>query len=130
MTELALLQRLVAALEQGQGAGSLGLKEDEEKAIRSFQLLTLKPEQVLLNIGDDRIGQPLPPDLLALAPTAIQAPARLERELEELSEEDRQTFMKDLGLGGFSRGDVLRKIFDAMGRIVFFTVGVWRFRYE
>src|SRR6185369_13773244 len=43
--ELALLQRVAAAFDQGQTAAAVGLKEDEEKAIRSFQLLTLKPEQ-------------------------------------------------------------------------------------
>src|SRR5262249_14120042 len=35
--EMALLQRIAAAFEQGQSAMSLGLKEDEEKAVRSFQ---------------------------------------------------------------------------------------------
>src|SRR6202030_3991456 len=99
--ELALLKRVVAAFEEGQPAAALGLKEDEEKAIRSFQLLTLKPELVLVNIGDDRIGKPLPAELLVLAPTALQGPAKLERELEELSEEDRQLFMQDLKIGGF-----------------------------
>ena len=59
------MQRLAAAFERGEPASSLGLKEEEEKAIRSFQLLTLKPELVLVNIGDERIGQPLPPALLA-----------------------------------------------------------------
>jgi GTP-binding protein YchF len=121
--ELALLQRIVAAMEQGQTAATLGLKEDEEKAIRSFQLLTLKPELPLLNIGDEGIGKPLPPELLALAPPTIQAPAKLELELEELAEEERQVFMQDLGLGGFSRGEVLRAIYYAMGQIVFFTIG-------
>jgi ribosome-binding ATPase YchF (GTP1/OBG family) len=121
--ELALLQRVAAVFEQGQGAATLGLKEDEEKAIRSFQLLTLKPELALVNQGDDRVGQPLPPDLLAMAPNAIQAPARLERELEELPEEDRQAFMQELGVTGFARDTVLRSIFYAMGQIVFFTVG-------
>src|SRR5207237_4153802 len=42
--ELDLLERIAGAFERGQGAAALGLKEDEEKAIRSFQLLTLKPE--------------------------------------------------------------------------------------
>src|SRR5438105_78296 len=93
--ELEILQRVVAAMEKGQGAASVGLKGDEEKLIRSFQLLTLKPELVLVNIGEDRIGQPLPADLRVLAPGALQAPAKLERELEELSEEDRQAFMAD-----------------------------------
>ena len=120
--ELELLQRVVAAMEKGQGAAS-AVKGDEEKMIRSFQLLTLKPELALVNIGDDRVGQPFPADLQLLAPGAIQAPAKLERELEELSEEDRRAFMEDLKIGGFSRNETLRSIFYAMGQIVFFTVG-------
>jgi ribosome-binding ATPase YchF (GTP1/OBG family) len=121
--ELALLQRIAAAFEQNQSPATLGLKDDEEKAIRSFQLLTLKPELALLNLGDDKLNQPLPADLLALAPTAIQAPPKLELELLDLPEEDRQPFMADLGLKAFVRDDVLRTIFAAMGQIVFFTVG-------
>src|SRR5271165_2128449 len=74
--EMDLLQRVGAALETGQGANTLGLKEEEEKAIRSFQLLTLKREVVLVNIGEDGIGKTLPADLLALAPTALQAPVK------------------------------------------------------
>jgi ribosome-binding ATPase YchF (GTP1/OBG family) len=121
--ELSLLQRIAAVFEQGKGAASLGLREDEEKAVRSFQLLTLKPELAFVNLGDDRIGQALPAELLALAPNALQAPTKLERELDELSEEDRQTFMQDLGLTGISRDSVLRAIYGAMGQIAFFTVG-------
>lgn len=121
--ELELLQRLVAAMEKGQGVGSVGLLGDEEKVVRSFQLLTLKREVVLVNQGDDKIGQPLPAELLQLAPTALQAPAKLERELDELSEEDRKAFMEEMGVTGFSRDEVLRAIFGAMNNIVFFTVG-------
>jgi ribosome-binding ATPase YchF (GTP1/OBG family) len=121
--ELALLERIAAAFDQGQGAATVGLKPDEEKAVRSFQLLTLKPELVLLNVGDDRIGQPLPEGLRALAANALQAPAKLEMELAELPEEERSVFMEDMGLKGFSREGALRAIYDAMGQIVFFTVG-------
>jgi ribosome-binding ATPase YchF (GTP1/OBG family) len=121
--ELELLTRINAGLEQGRGASALGLSADEEKAVRSFQLLTLKPEMVLVNIGDDRIGQTLPGDLLQLASKALQAPAKLELELEELPEQDRRAFMQDLGVAGLSRGDVLRQIFYGMDHIVFFTVG-------
>jgi ribosome-binding ATPase YchF (GTP1/OBG family) len=121
--ELALLQRIATAFEHSQTAASLGLKADEEKAVRSFQLLTIKPEFVLVNIGDTRIGTPLPDDLLQLAPSAVQAPAKLEMELLDLPEADRAAFAQDLGLTDFSRDGVLRTIYDAMGRIVFFTVG-------
>jgi ribosome-binding ATPase YchF (GTP1/OBG family) len=121
--ELSLLQKVQHALENQQPASALGLKDDEEKAIRSFQFLTLKPELVLVNLGDNAVGQPLPAELLKLAPSSIAAPAKLEMELEELSAEDRQAFMQDLGLSGFSRHRVLQTIYDGMGRIVFFTVG-------
>jgi ribosome-binding ATPase YchF (GTP1/OBG family) len=121
--ELSLLQRIAAAFEQNQSPATLGLKEDEEKAIRSFQLLTLKPEQALINLGDDRVNEPLPAALLEMAPGVLRAPAKLEMELHELAEDDRQMFMSDLGLKGFVRDEVLRAIFTAMGQIVFFTVG-------
>ena len=121
--ELALLQRIAAAFEANRSPATLGLKDDEEKSIRSFQLLTLKPEQVLVHLGEDRLTQPVPDDLLALVPNALAAPAKLEMELHELPEEDRQMFMTELGLSGFIREEVLRKIFASMGQIVFFTVG-------
>ena len=121
--ELSLLQRVASAFESNQTPASLGFKEDEEKAIRSFQLLTLKPEFVLLNIGDDKVQEPIPPELRALSPAAMRAPARLEMELADLPDEDRRMFMQDLGVTGLVRDDVLRAVFAAMGQIVFLTAG-------
>ena len=121
--ELALLRRIAAAFEANQTPAALGLKDDEEKAIRSFQLLTLKPEFILVNSGDDKLGQPLAPELRQLAPEAMQAPPKLELELADLSEDDRRMFMQDLGVKGFVRDDVLRAVFRAMGQIVFLTAG-------
>ncbi|HYT95140.1 MAG TPA: DUF933 domain-containing protein [Gemmataceae bacterium] len=124
--ELDVLRRISAVLEQGRGVAAVGLKEDEEKAVRSFQLLTLKPELVLVNSNESGIGQPLPADLLALAPNALRAPARFELELEDLPAEERAVFIADfLGEKGasLSREEVLRTIYYAMGQIVFFTVG-------
>lgn len=121
--ELDLLRRIYAAFEQEKTPASLGISGEEEKLIRSFQLLTLKPELVLVNCGDELLRKELPADLRALAPNAVQAAPKLEMELLELPEEDRQAFMQELGLTGFVRDDVLRTIFAAMGQIVFFTVG-------
>jgi ribosome-binding ATPase YchF (GTP1/OBG family) len=121
--ELDLLRKLAAGFEREQFASELGLKPDDEWLVRSFQLLTLKPRVVLVNVDERRLGQPLPADLLALAPGALIAPVKLELELDELSPEDRQTFMQDLGIAGSVRGDILRAIYAGMGAIVFFTIG-------
>jgi ribosome-binding ATPase YchF (GTP1/OBG family) len=123
LAEQAVLQRLITALEAGQSLAATGLKADEEKAVRSFQLLTLKPEIVFVNQGDAILADPLPKDLLALAPSALAAPPKLEMELAELPPDDRTAFAADLGLTKSARDDTLRSIFAAMGRIVFFTVG-------
>lgn len=121
--ELALLKRIAAALEAGRRAADLGLTADEEKTVRSFQLLTLKPEIVFVNRGDSGFNDPLPADLLALAPTAIQAPVKLELELLAMPEEDRAGFMADYCLTEFRRAATIRAMFYGVGRHVFFTVG-------
>jgi ribosome-binding ATPase YchF (GTP1/OBG family) len=121
--ELALQTRISQALEAGTPASKIGLNPDEEKTVRSFQLLTLKPEIVFVNRGDTGFNDPLPADLLALAPTAIQAPVKLEMELTEMPEEDRNTFMTDLGVTEFHKGPTIRAMFYGVGRIVFFTTG-------
>ncbi|MFM8272237.1 MAG: DUF933 domain-containing protein [Gemmata sp.] len=121
--ELALLRRVVAAFESGKPASALGLTADEEKALRSFQLLTLKPEIAFVNRGDSGFNGPLPADLLALERHAVQAPVKLETELLALGDEDRATFMADLGVTEFKRDATVRAMFYGVGREVFFTVG-------
>jgi ribosome-binding ATPase YchF (GTP1/OBG family) len=122
-SELELLTRIVRALEEGRSAATLDLKEAEEKAVRSFQLLTLKPEFVIVNISEADIGRPLPSEFAALAINARAVPVKLELELLDLGPEDRQAFMSDLGLAGSAQGETLRAIYEAMGQIVFFTIG-------
>jgi ribosome-binding ATPase YchF (GTP1/OBG family) len=119
--EHAVVKKLIDTIEAGDSPRALGLRPEEEKAVRSFQLLTIKPEIVFVNQGE--AGSTLPANLAAAAPDALAAPAKLELELEELSAEDRAAFAADLGLAGSQRDDVLRRIFAAMGQIVFLTVG-------
>jgi ribosome-binding ATPase YchF (GTP1/OBG family) len=119
--EFETVKKVQAALEAGQTPREMSLRPEEEKLIRSFQLLTLKPEMVFVNRGD--AAAPLPADLLKLAPSTVGAPVQLERELAELDEESRAAFAADLGISGSSRGQTIRDIFYGMGRIVFFTVG-------
>jgi ribosome-binding ATPase YchF (GTP1/OBG family) len=121
--ELALVNRIQAELEAGRTTVGMGLRPDEEKLVRSFQLLTLKKEMVFINRGDGNFNESPPADLLKLSPHPVSAPVKLEHELAELDEESRAVFMADLGLTGLSRDQVLHDIFYGMDRIVFFTVG-------
>lgn len=119
--ELATLRKVVAELEASRPLSKLELNEAETKTVKAFQLLTLKPELVLVNQGD--AGQAIPPNLLMLAPDALAAPVKLEQELADLTEDERASFMADLGIKELSRERILRGVFYGMGRIVFLTCG-------
>jgi hypothetical protein len=121
--ELATLKRVIALFEAGKPASQMHITPEEEKHLRSFQLLTLKPETAFVNRGDSGFNDPLPADLLALAPAACQAPVKLEMELAALDAESRQMFMEEMGFKESFRDPTIRAIFYAMGRIAFFTVG-------
>jgi len=120
--EMELLKRIASALEAGNVPGRLRLSPEDEKVVRSFQLFTLKPMMAFLNLGDEQLSQPIPPALAEHLPT-LKAAVKLELELAELPEADRQAFMAEMGLAELSRDRLLREIFYGMGRIVFFTVG-------
>lgn len=121
--ELATLKRVVAAFEAGTPAKAMNITPEEEKPLRSFQLLTLKPETAFVNRGDSGFNDPLPADLLKLAPASSQAPVKLEMELAALDAESRAMFMEEMGFKESFRDPTIRSIFYAMGRQVFFTVG-------
>ena len=76
-----------------------------------------------MNRGDSGFNDPLPANLTALAPSAIQAPVKLETELMAMGDEDRQVFMGEMGVAKFRRDETIRALFYGVGRTVFFTVG-------
>src|SRR5262245_44606469 len=119
IAEMELLRRINKHYEDGKPPSELKLKAEEEELIRSFQLLTLKPEFVFVNAGEEALKK----DFSGLAPKMMRASPKLEMELQELGEEDRAMFMADMGVTEFHREAALREITEAMGVIVFFTVG-------
>ena len=94
----------------------------EEKLLRSYAFLTLKPQLCILNIGEDQIDSPPPPGALAdLAPPPVAVCAELEMELMELAPDERTAFMADAGLAELATGRVIRACYDALGLCSFFT---------
>jgi GTP-binding protein YchF len=120
LKELDVVKRVLAALDAGQTIASLGLTEEEKKPMRSFGLLTDKPEVVVLNVSQ---GQPIPDSLRAVAPDALAIDAKLELELSQLDPEERASFMADLGITELGRDRIIRRAYDAVGIITFFTAG-------
>jgi GTP-binding protein YchF len=120
LKELDVVRRVLAALESGTPIASLGLTEDEKKPMRSFGLLTDKPQVVLVNAAQ---GEEVPDAVRAMAPDALAMDAKLELELAEMGPEDRAAFMADLGLTELGRDRIIRRAYDAVGIVTFFTAG-------
>ena len=120
LKELDVVKRVRAALDNGEPIASLGLTEDEKKPMRSFGLLTDKPQIVVVNLTQ---GNEIPAPLLALVPNAVGIDAKLELELSQLDPAEREAFMADMGIAEFGRDRIIRKAYDAVGIITFFTAG-------
>lgn len=119
--ELESLQPIAARLEQGQTLIDLPLSELQEQATKSFSLLTRKRHLVLLNTADSSAGAADVAALEAEGYRALAAPLGLELEVNQLPEEDRELFAREMGLGESSRVRVLRAIFELTDYITFYT---------
>lgn len=118
--ELAIVKRVQATLEDGKFVSTLGLSADEKKPLRSFGLLTDKPQVVVLNAAQ---GEEIPAPLKELAADALAIDAKLELDLAQLDLEERSAFMTDLGVTELGRDRIIRAAYDAVGVITFFTAG-------
>ena len=125
LAEIALLEPIEQALGEGKPLRELELRPEQQRAIRSFALLTQKPRVVVVNAAEDALD--------AAAEAAVRlgeagehvevSPLRFELELAQLNDDEREAFLEDLHLERLSRERLLHAILDACGQITFFTAG-------
>lgn len=137
--KIELLERIKEALESNIPVRKLGLDEEEKKLISSFNLITLKPIIYALNVEDSDINTgndytKLVEDYAKKegSETAIIC-AKLESELSELDEEEKELFLDDLGIKESGVERLINKTYDLLGLATFFTVGkdevrAWTFK--
>ncbi|MFH1846365.1 MAG: redox-regulated ATPase YchF [Candidatus Omnitrophota bacterium] len=121
--ELLVLLKIMKTFENEKPASETGLTKQEEKAIRSFQFLTLKPYLCLLNVSDDSLRSETTLHLVSKVPNSMAMCANIEMELQRLDENDRKDFMEDLGIAELSLNSFIFKAYQTLGLISFFTVG-------
>ena len=125
--ERDLLVRLRPALESGRSLRALEMTPADEKLVRSFAFLTLKPLLHFINIDEKdlasiRAPEGLFPGLGAGRPVLAFC-GRIESDLAELEEAERRTFMAEYGLAEMSAPLFARQAAAFLGRITFYTVG-------
>ncbi len=125
LAQLAALEPTLQALESATPLHAAGMNEEQLKATKSFRLLTEKPKLVLVNVADDEADpERFVRELAARNPPvrAAAAPVGLELELARMSQQDREAFRAEMGVGSFDRDALVRTLLDASGQLLYFTV--------
>lgn len=127
--ELPLIEKLYAHAEKELPLRTLQLDESETKLLSGYQLLTLKPLVIAVNYDESFIPKvdeeinSLKEKLQKCGAEFIPFFAKIEYELSQMSDEDRQIFMQDYGIKESALSKILRTSYEMLGLQSFFTVG-------
>jgi GTP-binding protein YchF len=126
---VAVLEKLIPHLNEGKLARTLKLSEEEKEIVKPLCLLTIKPAMYVGNVLED--GFDNNPYLDRLREYAAQegAPvvalcAKIEAELADLNDADKQEFLAALGLDEPGLNRLIRAGYDLLGLQTYFTAGV------
>lgn len=129
LAQKALLERLIPQLENEQPARTLSLNENEQQLIAGFHLLTTKPTMYIANVDEDGFeNNPYLDEVKKLA-AAEQAGLvvvcnKLEAEISELDDDERDEFLTDMGMEEAGLDRVIRAGYQLLGLQTYFTAGV------
>ena len=130
--ELAVLNRIKAALEEGISARAVEMTDDEKAMIADVELLSMKPIIYVANISEDQLGDEFKStetykslETLAKSEGAelLTICAGIESELSELEGEDKQAFLDDLGIEESGLDQLIKASYHLLGYISFLTAG-------
>ncbi|MDF1781935.1 MAG: redox-regulated ATPase YchF [Alcanivoracaceae bacterium] len=126
--QIAVFEKLLPVLNEGNPARAAGLNDDEKKAIRSFNLLTLKPTMYIANVDESGFeNNPLLDAVRELAEkeNAIVVPicAKIESEIAELDEDEKVDFLQEMGMDEPGLNRVIRSGYSLLGLQTYFTAG-------
>ncbi len=116
-----VLEKYKAALEAGKMANTVELTEEEKKFSKDVQLLTTKPFLFVANSEYDLDSH----KFLGTSPTpdAILIDAKIESELAELEDSERDEYLKELGITESGLDKIIRTAYKTLGLITFITAG-------
>lgn len=116
--QIALFERLQAALSESEPLRSMEFTPDELKELSSYGLLTRKPILTVFNLGE---GQAAP--AIELDHESVSLQGKLEMEIAQLPPEDAAIFMNEYGIEELSLSKMIGLSYDLLQLQSFFTIG-------
>ncbi|WP_298634899.1 redox-regulated ATPase YchF [uncultured Umboniibacter sp.] len=126
---VSILEQLIPHLNEAKPLRSLDLSEDDLKAVKHFNFLTLKPTMYIANVDEE--GFENNPHLEVVRAIATEERAELvvicnkmEAEIAELEDDEKAEFLSELGWDEAGLDRVIRAGYDLLGLHTYFTAGV------
>ena len=129
IAQLDLVKRAIEALSNGKPARVIERKNEEEAAFQALQLITAKPVLYVCNVeeGSAATGNSLSQKVEAKAKAenavAVAISAKIESEIAMLPLAERKEFLEAAGLTEPGLDRLIRKGYELLGLITYFTVG-------
>ncbi len=125
--ELALLERIQAALGDGRALRQVGLDDEERRRIGGYSFLSLKPLLLVLNVPEERIGEPVPQDVADAAESRaiglVVLSAQVEMDVAQMAEDEQPEFLASLGLEEPASHRFIRAAYALADLVSMLTVG-------
>ena len=119
--ELALFERLHAALSDETPLRELGLTDEEVKTLAGFGMLSLKPMLIVLTLSEGQKSPEIKMNQEHIQVVSLQG--KLEMDISRLPAEDAALFLEEYGITEPSLNRMIRFSYDLLGLQSFFTVG-------
>lgn len=121
--ELILMRKCQEAIENVRPLSEIIQSPEQEKLLRSFGFLSLKPVQVVINSDEDSTDQPPSVSTEGMGGPPLVLCAKLEAELAGLDPEERSVFLEDMGITEIARDRLIHTCYQTLDLISFLTIG-------
>lgn len=135
--EVALIEKLLPHLNEGNPALTIELDDDEKKLLKSFCLLSDKKSIFACNVNEDELAEAInDPDAHPYVSLvrkyvaeqqdaeAVVISARIEEELTDIEPDEAREFLNDLGVKDSGVSDLIRSVYHLLGLRTYLTTGV------
>ena len=126
---VAILERCQGALNQGIPVRALEFTKEDQPLVKPLCLITAKPAMFVANVAEDGFDNNPYLDRLREYAEKQNAPvvaicAKMEAEMADMSDEDKQMFLSEIGQDEPGLNRLIRAAFKLLGLQTYFTAGV------
>ncbi len=129
--ELDLVKKIVEQLENEKPVRYMELTDEEQKLLKTFNLITAKPVLYVANVDEEYLMDPDSNKYVTIVKEhasvdnseVIVICGKIEEEVSQLEEDEKREFLHELGLEESGLDKLIRASYHLLGLISFFTTG-------